>query len=249
MGRGQSESYLISIRRSMPPESTSGAEAPAKRANGPDPVRGRHEVIVESPNHVSSLADVEDDQAALVCQVYRDRFLKHAQRPETAAAILFKNAGPMAGASLTHIHSQLIALPFLPDKLRASYAGAERYFAQNASCYFCDLIEESEREGRIVLRHAGFTALCPPASRFAYETWILPDRHRSNFDQESDDDMQRLAPALRSLLGRVESILNGPSYNFAVHSAPHHAPSSLACQDHYHWHIAITPRQTMLAGF
>jgi UDPglucose--hexose-1-phosphate uridylyltransferase len=211
---------------------------------GPDV--GIHEVIIESPHHLVSMCDQCDEEVALVLGVYRDRLIAASGRPNVVHAIVFKNVGVAAGASLEHTHSQLLALPVVPATVAEEECGAQQYYQQHDRCIYCDLIEQEQRaESRVVGRSAHFVALCPFASRFAMETWILPAEHSSHFEQTRDAQLVELAQMVRQCLLRLQVALAGVAYNFVIHSAPF----DTAALGHYHWHIEILPRIANAAGF
>jgi len=76
---------------------------------------GRHEVIIESPRHVASLSDLTEAEAEAAFGAYRDRLLKIKAERQYRYVQIFKNVGPAAGASLEHVHTQLVALPDVPE--------------------------------------------------------------------------------------------------------------------------------------
>ena len=87
---------------------------------------GAHEVIIESPNHNDSPADMELPQLELVIHAYIDRFKELSEKPYVKYVSIFRNSGKEAGASLSHAHSQIIATPMVPaiiqEELDASKA-------------------------------------------------------------------------------------------------------------------------------
>lgn len=207
---------------------------------------GAHEVIIETPDHNACLADLPESRLAHVFFAYRDRIhdlrrdrrIKHIQ--------VFKNHGPQAGATIRHAHSQLLAFPGVPPAMRAELAGARRHFAQRERCVFCDLIrQEIEAETRVVLTTDHFVALTPYASRFPFELWVLPRRHGSHFENTDDARIRNLGWVMRTLLRRVNQVLENPAYNFVLHSAPVQESE----MEEYHWHIEILPKLTRVAGF
>mgnify|MGYP003343736917 CR=1 FL=1 len=89
---------------------------------------GVHEVIIETPDHDRTLADLSVDELVAVFGAYRDRILDLKQDKRFKYILIFKNHGEAAGASLEHTHSQLIALPVVPKRVREELDGAKRYF-------------------------------------------------------------------------------------------------------------------------
>ncbi len=209
------------------------------------PALGAHEVIVESPRHVTSSGALSEGETAAVLGMYRDRLAYYAKASDWAYGLAFKNVGRDAGASMSHLHGQLVVLPMTPEVIQAEINAAADYARRCDACVFCDMIAQEEgAEVRVAATTAGFIAVCPFASRFAWETWILPRTHRVQFAELDDDSLAELADLLRTVLSRLESKLHPPAYNWIVHTAPFDTIGA----EHYHWHIEILPRHTTAAG-
>jgi UDPglucose--hexose-1-phosphate uridylyltransferase len=97
---------------------------------------------------------------------------------------------------------------------------------------------------RIVTANEHFTAICPFASSFAFETWILPKKHTPRFES-SAEHFPALGAILSDLLRRINSVLGEPDFNFVIHTAPLREDSV----DHYHWHLELVPKLNHVAGF
>ena len=108
------------------------------------------------------------------------------------------------------------------------------------------MVEEAIADAAwLIAQSHNFVAFCPFASRFAYETWIMPRRHRSHFGEIESESLPELAALFREVLVKLERIVKLPAYNYIIHTAPF----DTAAPDHYHWHIEILPRIANLAGF
>ena len=207
---------------------------------------GAHEVIIETPDHNTNLADMPEKQLEEVLYAFRDRMLDLKRDHRFRYIVIFKNFGEAAGASLEHPHSQLIALPVIPKRVKEEMDGSKLYFDFKERCVYCDIIRQEEAAAaRLVIETERFVALEPYAPRFPFETWILPMRHESHFEHTDAATLQNLAWVLRSTLRKMDRVLEHPAYNFILHSAPVQE-SSLA---YYHWHFEIIPKLTKVAGF
>jgi UDPglucose--hexose-1-phosphate uridylyltransferase len=207
---------------------------------------GAHEVIVETPDHRETMATMEERQIERVLQAYRDRIRDLKQDGRLRHILIFKNHGPAAGATIEHAHSQLIALPLVPDFVREELAGARRHFAEKERCIFCDIIrQELSDRRRVVAENADFVALSPYAPRFPFETWLVPRRHLARFEDAPGHEYESLARMLKDVLTRLDRALELPPYNLVLHSAPF-GDDVVAS---YHWHIEILPKVTRSAGF
>jgi UDPglucose--hexose-1-phosphate uridylyltransferase len=209
-----------------------------------DSAFGAHEVIIESPEHLADVVQLDVERLVLVLTTYRDRLRHWAADGRLAHAVLFKNAGFAAGASLEHVHSQLVALPYVPAAVQAELDGAARFGASQGKCVFCDLIEREAAAGeRLVMRRHGYMAVCTYAPRQPYETWLLPERHVAHFERLDEADLQAQARALHELLRRLDAASPGAAYNLILHTAPFGAAGEA-----YHWHWELVPRLAHEAG-
>jgi UDPglucose--hexose-1-phosphate uridylyltransferase len=207
---------------------------------------GAHEVVIETPQHDATLATLGVDAVADVLGAFRERVLDLKKDPRFEYILVFKNHGEAAGASLEHPHSQLIATPIIPIMVVEELTGAARYWEMKERCVWCDILRQERRAGvRTIAEVDGFAALAPFAPRFPFETWILPVRHRSAFEECGVDDLRALARLLGDFLRRMNRVLKDPPFNFMLHSAPLREPAL----EHFHWHLEIIPILSRVAGF
>jgi UDPglucose--hexose-1-phosphate uridylyltransferase len=207
---------------------------------------GAHEVVIETPEHALSLTDLPERAIEQVLSAFRDRVLDLKNDRRLKYVLLFKNHGEAAGATLEHTHSQLIALPVVPKRVQEELETSQRYFEMKERCVFCDLVRQEVKSGaRVITETDQFVVLAPYASRFPFETWILPRRHRSHYEAADGPQLKNLAWVLKSTLKKIEKVLERPPYNLIVHTGP----LQEAASGFYHWHIEIIPKLTRVAGF
>jgi len=107
-------------------------------------------------------------------------------------------------------------------------------------------VHEDLRDARRVIQeNADVVALAPYAPRFAFETWLLPKRHSSRFEDASRGEYSSLARMVKEMLQRMNQTLLSPPYNLIVHSSPLQDNAN----EFYHWHVEIMPKLTRVAGF
>jgi UDPglucose--hexose-1-phosphate uridylyltransferase len=207
---------------------------------------GAHEVIIECPEHTATLSSVSQEHFEKVLLSYRARMNELYRDRRFKYIAIFRNQGEVAGASLAHPHSQIIALPIVPKRLMEELDGSKEHFNYKERCVYCDIIrQEKEQAVRIANENQDFLAITPFASRFPFEIWILPKKHSSSFEEISDRHYTSLAEIFSDTLKRLSLSLNDPPYNFMLHTSP----VSEKFNDYYHWHFEIIPRLTRVAGF
>ncbi len=196
---------------------------------------GHHELVIETPEHNMDISDHPVEFIAEILKVYRLRYRELWREPTTKYVQIFRNWGPLAGASLPHPHTQILAMPFVPE-----YPQRE-LLAMKKRPILCEMLQKELEHGkRIVGETDDFVAFAPFASRFAFETWIVPREHRPDFGEADDDELLQIAGLLKSIVTGLKRAIGEFSYNLIVHSMP---------DRYFHYHIEITPRIAGLAGF
>ncbi len=207
---------------------------------------GKHEIIIESPDHDKELTDLPLTTLKKILFVYKMRTEELSKDPRFRYVVIFKNRGREAGASLEHSYSQIIALPIVPKGILEELNGGKRYHRDHDRCIFCDMVEQECQSGlRIIEENEDFITFAPFAARFPFETWIMPKVHMSNYRMIQQHQYQTLAILLSSTLKKLDIALSNPPYNLVFHSAP------ILGEDlpYFHWHIEIIPRVSKMVGF
>jgi UDPglucose--hexose-1-phosphate uridylyltransferase len=207
---------------------------------------GAHEVIIESPDHAKTLSTMSEAEVERVLWAFRERILDLKRDTRFRFILVFKNQGAAAGATLEHTHSQLIALPIVPDFVREELEGARQHYEAKERCVYCDIIRQEVAAGRrVVQENADIVALSPYAPRFPFETWLLPRNHGARFEEAPRSVYENLARMLKAVLQRMDRALEQPPYNLVIHSAPFSEQRT----DFYHWHVELMPKLARTAGF
>lgn len=218
--------------------------------------KGADEIVVETPEHVANMADLQADQIASVIKAYTHRINDLEKDERLKYVLAHKNyKWSRDQENITHAHSEIIATPVTPMRIKEELKGAKKYFDYHDRCIFCDLIkQEKEMNQRIVLEDEHFLAMVPFASRFPFETWILPKRHHCSFPRGIQGLELDLAKILKQVLLKIKIGLGDPAYHYVIHSAPfldkeRRSASDCTLEEDYHWHIEVMPRLTHAAGF
>jgi UDPglucose--hexose-1-phosphate uridylyltransferase len=156
-----------------------------------------------------------------------------------------QNWGAQAGARTNHLCLELYDLPQIPHRVAEELGGAARFVIREGECPWCRLVRaETSRPERLVWQDTHSVAFAPFASRSAFEVWIVPRAHDADFGRASDEGVAATAEALRQVLGRLATALDGPPYNLVLHTAPLREQVDAT----YHWHWEIHPRLREIAG-
>ncbi|TSC71721.1 MAG: hypothetical protein G01um101470_517 [Parcubacteria group bacterium Gr01-1014_70] len=205
---------------------------------------GYHEVIITRP-HERGLGEMTSEEAGVVIQAYRERYVSIKSDPCVSYILIFHNHGKDAGASISHPHSQLIAFPIIPPDVKRSFWGSQRFYNEHKKCVHCQVLAwELEVRERIVYENDRFVAVAPYASHVSFEVRIFPKEHNPYFELITEKDILHLSDALVSVLGKFHKALEDPAYNFFIHTAP----VNRAGVEHYHWHLEILPKTSVIAG-
>ena len=205
------------------------------------PASGMHEVLVISPEHDTTWADLADAQVELVMGAIQSRVLDHASRPGLRYTQAILNWGREAGASIEHPHGQLLGMPFVPREISDELAGFARF---EGSCLMCTVAGAEERAGtRVVYADDDVMVMCPFWSGTPYEMLVVPLAHGPHLHHAAPEDLAAVGRATRTALDLLRRHVGQVSHNLVFHSAPYRAAGS------YHWHVHVLPKLTTRAGF
>jgi UDPglucose--hexose-1-phosphate uridylyltransferase len=201
------------------------------------PAHGAHEVIINTPESVTSLAELSDEQLARAVDVWRERMRAHA---DASYVHVIVNEQPVAGASLPHSHAQLYALDFVPAVVARERERFGAYATRTmGGNLLADLLQEEVRKReRVVAIDEEAVLLAPYAARGPYQLMVVPRVPRKRFEDEGATGAAMIGNALRRLAARLGA---SPPLNLWVRTAPQGA-------EHFCWRVDILPRLTHLAG-
>jgi UDPglucose--hexose-1-phosphate uridylyltransferase len=213
------------------------ANVPAARtAGGAHPARpsssilrsiageGRCEVICFSSDHDLSFADLSNDQARLVLDVWIDRTRDLARYPGIEQVFCFENRGPEIGVTQTHPHGQIYAYPFATprtNRMLDMITSYRRRFGRNV---FDDMLAAERADGsRIVAQNPYWLAFVPYAARWPYEVHLYPKQRHADLTGLDEGERDAFPAIYLDLLRRFDQLFDTPApYIAAWHQAPTH---------------------------
>jgi UDPglucose--hexose-1-phosphate uridylyltransferase len=211
------------------------------------PGAGAHEVVIETPRHDARLEELDPDHVASVVGVWRERYRALIAEPHVRAVVVFRNFGPLAGTSLVHPHSQIVATPVDLPRLLRRMDVATRYHDENGTCVYDDVIRAEREAGTRIVTEAGrFVSFCPWAASSPYETWIAPTFHQGSFGDLADAELQDLATTIVRTLDAVRRATGDPDHNLVLFSSP---TDDGHAERVFHWHLKLIAKLSTPAGF
>jgi UDPglucose--hexose-1-phosphate uridylyltransferase len=198
-------------------------------AFGPDRVRGRPvrpattgcEVVVYTPEHELTLAQLPPQRVRLLIDVWADRYTELGARPEVAYVYIFENKGEEVGVTLHHPHGQIYALPFVPPFAKAELDSARERLESGGRCLHCEEIDREAAGPRSVFASPSMVAFVPHAARWPYEVHVYPRRHVGSIAELDDAERDALADALLRTARAYDTHFGfSTPYVMALHQAP-----------------------------
>ena len=205
---------------------------------------GFHEIVI-TRDHKKHIALLPIKKVEEIIKAYQERYLALMNHQCVTYISIFHNHGREAGASISHPHSQLIAMPIIPSDIGRSLRGAKKFRKEHRRCVHCTMLKWEKEERRSIFQNEHFIVYAPFVPRTAFELRVYPRKHRSNFEKIKAEERKYLAEALWQALYRLYKGLKDPAYNFFIHTAPCDGKD----YKYYHWHIEIWPKTATWAGF
>lgn len=200
---------------------------------------GRHEVIVETPEHGRQTADLSEEELHDLLGVYNFRLKELANLPNAKYVVLFKNHGKSGGASLSHSHTQILSLNKVPGFVEKEINAAKGWRQARNECPYCKIINIEKGSFRRCFESTYFIAFTPYASRFNYEVWLFPKQHCKSPTELNYVEMKDFTSIFKKILAKIKEL--GADYNFYLHHSP--------LGEDLHFHFEFAPRMENWAGF
>lgn len=202
--------------------------------------------LVVTKDHKKHFPEFELWQVKEIFDAYQKRYLQLKEKPFVNYISIFHNHGREAGASQPHPHSQIITTPLIDVDLKRALLNSKNFFLKTKKCIYCEMNKwEQKIKKRIVFENELFLAICPFASKSAFEVIISPKFHSSNFEEIGEKEKWQLAEVFLIVMKKIKNALNDPPYNFYLHTAPCDGKK----YPFYHWHWTILPKISIPAGF
>ena len=206
---------------------------------------GSWRTIVAPPGEHRPLHAVGNEMIEALVGAARQALAEARVTGQTDYLQVVQNWGVQAGARTNHLCLDLYDLPQVPHRIAEEMGGAARFVIREGECPFCRLVRDEPRHpARLVWEDSASVAFAPFASRSPFEVWIVPRRHEADFGRATGLDVAGTAEALRQVLARLATSLDGPPYNLVLHTAPLREQVDAT----YHWHWEIHPRLREIAG-
>jgi UDPglucose--hexose-1-phosphate uridylyltransferase len=217
--------------------------------------RGAHEIVVDTPRHQHEY-ELSKDQLVKSTGIVVDRIADLEKDTGIKYALVFRNYGEAAGGGhIMHARTQIIGTPVNLKRVKEELAGSKRYYDYKDRCIYCDIIKQEISGGkRVMAESRHFIAIAPFASRFPFETWILPKEHSCDFYRIDKARIPDFVELSQKVFLKIKNAIGDFPYNFVLHAAPfrrdvHKKGFWETIQHDYHWHFELLPILTRVAGF
>lgn len=203
------------------------------------PAHGVCEVVLYTPQHDLTLAELPLEQIERLIYVWRDRYEELGARPEVKYVFIFENKGKEIGVTLSHPHGQIYAYPFIPPKLERERKAFQDHHASTGRCLLCDILQDELAEGaRLVTQNEGWLAFVPFFARYPYELYLLPKAHRRDLIDLSDAEITQFAQLLKIVLLKYDHLWGFPLPYMMVQ---HPRPTDGGDYSEWHFHVEFYP--------
>ncbi len=210
---------------------------------------GAHEVVIETPSHEKQIWDYDYNDFVNYFTIVQERVVNLEKDNRFAYLSVFKNQGENAGASMSHSHSQIIALPFIPKKIKEELKYKKEYFKEHKRALLDDIVyEELQNSKNIITQNSEFILFCPYASEFAFEVKIVSKKKLSSLKEFNKSDMSALCDIVNEFFTLYYKALGEVPFNMIIKNAPYEDYNHKT-KEYFRFSIEIKPRIYKQAGF
>jgi UDPglucose--hexose-1-phosphate uridylyltransferase len=203
------------------------------------PAKGSCEVILYTPQHDSSLANLEVDHIRSVIELWTERFKGLGENSHVKYVFIFENKGRETGTTLDHPHGQIYAFPFIPPRIKTELSSSKRYWLRNRTCLFCNIMKREKTQAlRVVCENERFLCFLPFFAHWPYGVHVYPKRHLQALTDLTGEEKEEFARILKDILTRFDHLFN---MSFPYMMVLHQRPTDRVRYPHYHFHVEFYP--------
>ena len=206
-------------------------------------VDGLQELVIPTRRHVSSISDLSDSEFEIGLKGCQDRVAAVREMKNIKHVSLFMNCRSASGASLEHIHLQIMGSPLLSPFLVSRHERNLANLRTKGESILSTLMNwERQEQVRMIRETEHFAMFCPYASRFSFQVWIVPKNMSLPFSGATHFNAE-LVELCKFYTVRLEELIENSAYNFLVNLAP------TEYMQNEHWFVEIFPRLNTMAGY
>ena len=204
------------------------------------PGYGKCEVILYSPEHTTTLPELEVSHIKKLVDLWQNRFVELSKDEKIKYVFIFENRGDVVGVTMPHPHGQIYGYSYIPKKIELELDSSKEHFEKTGNCLICDMLkEEIAFKQRVIIENEHFITFLPFYSEYPYGVYIAAKKHMQNLSQFTEEEKASLADILKKTVGMLDSLFD---YKFPYMMCMHQDPvNSEDCSDYYHFHIEFFP--------
>lgn len=202
------------------------------------PGYGYCKVVVESPQHEGDLSDLPFEDLKLYIKELIRMTGELCADQNVQYVIPFRNKGEIIGVSLTHPHSQIYALPFVPPRVKREMENMRQFWEKYGECLLCRILQlEQEERVRMLYHNENFAAFLPFFAMWPYEVHLYSRRHFGSLCEMNEGEIEDLADSLKVVTAMYNSLFDfSLPYMMIFHQKPCKEEA-----DYFHFHIEFYP--------
>ena len=208
-----------------------------------EPMYGKCEVILFSPEHESSICEFTTEHIRKIVDLWIERFTDIALDKKIKYIFIFENRGELVGVTQPHPHGQIYGYSVIPKKIELEVDAFKTHFEKTGNCMFCQINkDEKDFGGRIVYENEDFIVYVPYFAEYVYQVYIASKAHKSNIAQFGGSQKNNLALTLKMVTGMYDTLFDKKfPYMMCMHNAPVNSGDINKTEEFFHFHIEFYP--------
>jgi UDPglucose--hexose-1-phosphate uridylyltransferase len=161
----------------------------------------RAEIVLYTPRHDASFADLSDTEARRVVDLWAERSAALGARADVAYVLVFENRGSEVGATIAHPHGQVYAFDSVPPRAEVELRGAGAT---------AGLGPAAAGDRLVATATGGWRAWVPAAATWPFELVLAPEARVPDLPSLGDDGRDGLGRLLVDVVGRLDRLFASP---------------------------------------
>ncbi len=204
------------------------------------PEYGKCEVVLYSPEHTTTLPQLDVDHIEKLVSLWQERFEDISKDENIKYIFMFENKGEPVGVTMPHPHGQIYGYSVVPKRIAEELSNSKKHLEETGKCLICDILENEYKEDkRVICENEDFAVILPFFSDYPYGIYIISKKHKQNITELNPSEKRNFAEILKAATGTLDSLFDMSfPYMMCMYQNPVNGEDTSA---YNHFHVKFYP--------
>ncbi len=204
------------------------------------PEYGKCEVVLYSPEHTTTLPQLEVSHIEKLVSLWQERFTEISKDENIKYIFMFENKGEPVGVTMPHPHGQIYGYSVVPKRIKEELSNSKKHLEKTGNCLICDILKNEYKDNkRVICENEDFAVILPFFSDYPYGIYIISKKHKQNITELNESEKHNFAKILKAATGTLDELFDMSfPYMMCMYQNPVNGEDT---SEYNHFHVKFYP--------